>query len=279
MLSKGSIGTKDSGTLTCTWQNMVLYALGVGAEADELSYIYEKELKVIPTIATMPNLMSTSTFPVHALVGSEGLLHMSNELIQHRSFPTGGGTLHYEREITELYDMGKKGTKLVLQTTLYDGDRTLISTCADTILSRQYGNWGGDPPPKTGSIAIPDRSPDREETCTTAPTQPHLFRIATGDYCLLHVDTQNAIENGFPQTILHGFGTYGFACRMAIKSLFPGEPERLRKLSARFTSVLCPGQAMRLQLWNMEPGKAYFRLMNQATGAVALDRGEVEWAL
>ena len=32
-----------------TWQDVILYALGVGAGFDELDYVYENRLKVIPS--------------------------------------------------------------------------------------------------------------------------------------------------------------------------------------------------------------------------------------
>ncbi|RME19825.1 MAG: 3-alpha,7-alpha,12-alpha-trihydroxy-5-beta-cholest-24-enoyl-CoA hydratase, partial [Deltaproteobacteria bacterium] len=33
------------------WKDVVLYALGVGAGFDELEYVYENKLKVIPTFS------------------------------------------------------------------------------------------------------------------------------------------------------------------------------------------------------------------------------------
>ena len=36
-----------------TWKDIVLYALGVGAGFDELTYVYERDLQVIPTFAIL----------------------------------------------------------------------------------------------------------------------------------------------------------------------------------------------------------------------------------
>ena len=38
---------------TCNWQDIVLYALGVGAGYDELEYVYENRLKVLPSFAIL----------------------------------------------------------------------------------------------------------------------------------------------------------------------------------------------------------------------------------
>ena len=42
------------GTFEYTQQDVILYALGVGATPDELDFVYEKNLKVLPTFAVIP---------------------------------------------------------------------------------------------------------------------------------------------------------------------------------------------------------------------------------
>ncbi|MDX9821129.1 MAG: hypothetical protein RBT20_04285, partial [Syntrophales bacterium] len=51
-LNMDAIG-KKLGPLTkrYDWKDVVLYALGVGAGFDELDYVYEKNLKVIPSFS------------------------------------------------------------------------------------------------------------------------------------------------------------------------------------------------------------------------------------
>ena len=82
---------------------------------------------------------------------------------------------------------------------------------------------------------------------------------------------------GFDKPIMHGLCTLGFACRAAVKHLFPGEPERLTRFRNRFTKVLYPGESIRTQIWKLEEGKAVFRTVKAETGDVVLDRGIVEW--
>jgi hypothetical protein len=43
------------------------------------------------------------------------------------------------------------------------------------------------------------------------------------------------------------------------------------------TSVLFPDTPVKLQLWKMGEGVAYFRFMNVSTGKPVLNRGVFEW--
>jgi NAD(P)-dependent dehydrogenase (short-subunit alcohol dehydrogenase family) len=82
---------------------------------------------------------------------------------------------------------------------------------------------------------------------------------------------------GFDKPIMHGLCTHGFACRAVIKSLFPGEPERMTRFKVRFSKPLYPGVPIKTQIWKAEEGKAFFRTINAQTGDVVIDRGVVEW--
>ncbi|MGE5841494.1 MAG: MaoC/PaaZ C-terminal domain-containing protein, partial [Deltaproteobacteria bacterium] len=76
---------------------------------------------------------------------------------------------------------------------------------------------------------------------------------------------------------MHGLCTHGFACRAVIKSLFPGEPERMTRFKVRFSKPLYPGVPIKTQIWRVEDGRAFFRTLNSDTGDVVIDRGIVEW--
>ena len=59
--------------------------------------------------------------------------------------------------------------------------------------------------------------------------------------------------------------------------LFPGQPERLRRMYAAMKTVLYPDTPVELHLWKLAPGRAAFRLCHGTTGKAILDRGELEW--
>ena len=67
------------------WKDIVLYALGVGAGFDELEYVYENQLKVIPTFAILSIYDFFSEFITASGVNLAGILHGEHELIVHLS--------------------------------------------------------------------------------------------------------------------------------------------------------------------------------------------------
>ena len=103
-----------------------------------------------------------------------------------------------------------------------------------------------------------------------------LYRL-TGDTNLVHVDRAVAVSRGLDGPFVHDLCAYGYACRLAIAGLFPGQPERLRRMYAAMKTVLYPDTPVELHLWKLAPGRAAFRLCHGTTGKAILDRGELEW--
>src|SRR6266498_517074 len=74
-----------------TWRDTVLYALGVGAKADELDFLYEgRGPKVLPTFAVVPSFSALAS--VSATLGANPMmiLHGEQKIILHRPIPPGG---------------------------------------------------------------------------------------------------------------------------------------------------------------------------------------------
>ena len=72
------------------WKDVVLYALGVGAGFDELEYVYEKDLKVIPSFGIAAVFEFLFHIAEKAQVNYAGILHGEQELIFHSPMPTEG---------------------------------------------------------------------------------------------------------------------------------------------------------------------------------------------
>jgi NAD(P)-dependent dehydrogenase (short-subunit alcohol dehydrogenase family)/acyl dehydratase/putative sterol carrier protein len=258
-----------------TWKDAVTYALGVGAGFSELQYCYEKDLKVLPSfsIVTLYDFM-----PVLADVSKvnlAGILHGEQEIIFHNPIPPEG-TLTTDGTITHYYDRGKeKGASIVGEFETRHSNGQKLYTSIATVLARLDGGFGGEKPPKE-EARFPERAPDIEVPDTPAADQPLFFRLS-GDIFPLHVDAEFARMAGFDKPIMHGLCTHGFACRAVIKSLFPGEPERMTRFKVRFSRPLYPGVPIKTQIWKEEQEKAFFRSINAETGEVVIDRGVVEW--
>ena len=257
------------------WKDAVLYALGVGAGFSDLEYCYEKDLKVLPSFAittlyqTMPQALSLTN------VNLAGILHGEQELIFHNPIPTDG-TMTIEGNISNIYDKGKdKGALVIAESEAKHSSGIKLFTARSTIFSRLDGGFGGENPP-TEAIAFPDRDPDVSVDASPSPDQPLIYRLS-GDVFQLHVDPEFAKMAGFDKPIMHGLCTHGYACRALIQALIPGQPERARRMTCRFTKPLYPGMALKTLIWKTGQGTAVWRVQNVENGEVVIDRGVFEY--
>jgi NAD(P)-dependent dehydrogenase (short-subunit alcohol dehydrogenase family)/acyl dehydratase/putative sterol carrier protein len=259
-----------------TWKEAVLYALGVGAGFDELEYVYENRLKIIPSFAVPLAYPFFAEVVARSGINLAGLLHAEQETVFHAPLSPEGDTLTTEGRITRVYDRGEgKGAFVIAEAETFGSDGRRRFTNIMTLFGRLDGGFGGEPPPKE-EFAFPDRPPDFVEEQRPSPDQPLIYRLS-GDTFALHVDPDFARASGFEGPIMHGLCTHGFACRAVIKHLFPGEPERMSRFRVRFYRPLYPGVPIRTEIWKLEEGRAVFRTVNVQNGDVVLDRGVVEW--
>lgn len=258
-----------------TWKDVVLYALGVGAGFDELDYVYEKDLKVIPSFSIAAVFDFLSHVGAKSEVNLAGILHGEQALVFHNPIPPEG-KLVTEGKIKHYYDLGpKKGALIVAEGITKDGQGKKLFTNTITLFGRLDGGFGGEAPPKK-EFTFPDRAPDFEVLEQPSPNQPLLYRLS-GDTFMLHVDPEFARQVGFERPIMHGLCTHGYACRACIKSLIPGQPEKVRKFSCRFSKPLYPGDPIKVMIWRQGEGQALWQVVNANTGEVVIDHGIFEY--
>ena len=258
-----------------TWKDAVLYALGVGAGFSDLDYCYEKDLKVIPSFGIttlydlMPQLAATSS------VNLAGVLHGEQELIFHNPIPPEG-TLTTEGAITHCYDKGReKGALVVAEFETFHSNGEKLFTSIVTVFSRLDGGFGGENAPAK-EVEFPERDPDFVVAGEPTEDQPLIYRLS-GDVFQLHVDQDFAEMAGFEKPIMHGLCTHGYACRALIDSFVPGEPEKVRRLECRFKRPLYPGMPIKTVIWQTDPGKALWKVINVETNEVVIDNGLFEF--
>jgi NAD(P)-dependent dehydrogenase (short-subunit alcohol dehydrogenase family)/acyl dehydratase/putative sterol carrier protein len=275
-LNLDSIGKKIGPvTKDYDWKDVVLYALGVGAGFDDLEYCYETRLKVIPSFSIGAVFNFLAQVGISSNADLAGILHGEQDIIFHNPIPTEG-RLSTEGAITHLYDKGAdKGALVVAEAETYHSNGQKLFTNIFTLFCRRDGGFGGPDAPKD-PVEFPDRAPDFEVEEIPSPDQPLLYRLS-GDIFALHVDPDFARSSGFEKPIMHGLCTHGYACRVVIKSLFPGEPERMTRFRVRFSRTIYPGTPIKTQIWKMDEGGALFRTINSETGEIVVDRGIVEW--
>ncbi len=235
-------------------EDVILYNLAVGSgdpptDPDELKYVYEGDLRVVPGFGTIP------AFSTMMGIGSiEGLdinlaqiLHGSQELTIHGTIPTSGSVTQSGR-IVDVYDRGKGA--LVVAEVVSVSERTgdPLFTNRASIYVRGEGGFGGDRGPDS-SDGPPDRDADHIVQTPTLPQQALLYRMASGDRNPLHVDPGFAAFAGFDRPILHGLCTFGMAAKTVVESALGGEPERLAGFRARFSGHVYPGETLLTRIW------------------------------
>ncbi len=278
--------TTEWRTMSYQWRDCALYALAVGAQ--EPLYTYEKDQQVLPTFGVTPywgTVNVTPKFPrpraipvlVEELLQPEAsYVNLDYEFLYHRPIPASKGSLVYRDVLTDLFDRGQgRGMAVRSQVEVFDEGGTLLCTNRCTTLFPTLGGYGGDPMPRKES-AIPQRDPDLVAEDHVGPTQHLLYRL-TGDTNLVHVDRDVATSRGLEGPFVHDLCAFGYACRLAIGQLFPGQPARLRRMFAAMKTVLYPDTPVALHLWKLDEGRAAFRLVNTATGKAILDRGELDY--
>ena len=242
-----SVGQTREGTFEYDWKMSALYNLCVGAQAEDLSFVYERAqggMKVFPSFAT--------------IVAGSGMI-----------FPKGTDfvrLLHGE-QLIRLYapfkPSGKINTKGVIEH-IYDKVKAAVihikisghSPEGEHIFDTKYvyfvggsGGFGGDPGPKTEPIIPPEGvEPDFSSSYQTSSNQAAFYRL-NGDLNPLHIDPNFAKMARQPKPILHGLCTYGIATRAIVYELCDRDVSRLKEFNARFTGVVFPGETLIIEGW------------------------------
>lgn len=280
--------TTEWRTLDYTWRDCALYALAVGADGSESQYVYEKDMKCLPTFGVTPYWGAVNVTPQfprpraipvlleERLQPERSYVNLDYEFFYHRPIAPVKGSLVYRDVLKGLYDRGEgRGLAVASEVAVFDASGIPLCTNRCTTLFPTLGGFGGTPPTKRPSL-IPDREPDLICPDHVGKAQHLLYRL-TGDTNLVHADEAIARSRGLDGPFVHDLCAFGYACRLAIAALFPGEPERLRRMYAAMKTVLYPDTPIALHLWPLAPHKAAFRLVIQTTGKAILDRGEIEW--
>jgi acyl dehydratase len=265
-------------------KDCMLYALGLGfgrdpLNAHELAFIYEKNLKVLPTYALVqgysafwlrqPDLGITWTHVVH---GEQGL-----EL--HEPVAPHGNVIGRTR-ILDVVDKGEgKGALVYSERAIIEkASGRKLATLKQTTFCRADGGFGGPkrevPPPH----ALPTRAADDVCDIATRPEMALIYRLS-GDINPLHADPEFAKAAGFPRPILHGLATFGVAGHALLKAVCGYDAARLTAISGRFSAPVFPGETIRTEFWRAntkDPGVVSFRARVVERDAIVIDNGRAE---
>jgi acyl dehydratase len=267
-------------TQAYTEKDAILYALGVGlgrdpSDENELPFVYEKSLKVLPTFAAVlgwPGFwvrdLDTGIDWVKVVAGEQGL-------VLHRPLAPRGSVIGRTR-VTEIIDKGAgKGALVYSERELIDGaSGEKIASVTQTTFCRGDGGFGGPARAAPAVHPIPARAPDLVCDRATRPEAALIYRLS-GDPNPLHVDPAVARAAGFPRPILHGLASFGIACHGILKCLCDRDPGRLKSISGRYSAPVFPGETIRTEMWRDGPIVS-FRARVVERDVIALNNGRCE---
>jgi acyl dehydratase len=256
-------------TFTYGDKDVMLYALGIGMGRDpleerELPFVYEKDLKVVPTAATVlasgMGRAARAAAPVEQKPGEQKpghrqsqinflmVVHGEQKVELHRPLPTYG-TFTAESRTIGAFDKGKdKGAVIYNETVWTDEKGEKVATLTGSTFARGDGGFGGPTEGAPEPHAVPERKPDLSVDIETRPDQALLYRL-NGDRNPLHSDPDIARKAGFPRPILHGLCTYGITCRAVLQAITGYDPDQIASHEARFSAPVFPGDTVTVDLW------------------------------
>jgi len=252
-IDPAAVGSEiPGGSYSWDRDRIILYHLGVGAgvpqtDPNELTYTYEKNLKVLPSWGVIPAfgaMGALGTIPGMQF-NPALLLHGEQDLQIHKAIPVAA-TVTSSGKIAGIYDKGRAALVVLEMVTKDEGGDPLF-TNRFSLFIRGEGGWGGDSGPRPANER-PERAPDLVVESKTLPQQALLYRLS-GDKNPLHVDPDFSRIGGFEIPILHGLCSYGIVCKAVVDHALGGEAAKVARYQARFAGVVIPGETIVTSMW------------------------------
>jgi len=257
-------------------RDVILYALGVGFGRDplkgqELPFVYEKDLKVVPTIATVWGW--TQLMMKDLGIDFLKVVHGEQKVKLFRPLPPKAKLMITERVIGA-FDKGKdKGAIILTEKVVreaHNNDPLCVLTAS--IFARGDGGFGGPSVGAPEPHKLPDHAPDLVVETETRPDQALLYALS-GDRNPLHRDPDVARRAGFERPILHGLCTFGTACRAIIGAVCDYDADQVSGFDARFSAPVFPGETLVTEIWR-DGNVVSFRSTSKERGVAVLNNGK-----
>lgn len=253
---------REIGTRVVSWteRDVILYHIALGASAEALELVFERDLKVHPLFG----LTLTQWAPDE--LGAAGAFSVSRSVAGGQGMsvtaplPPSGST-ELTARVAAVWDKGAAAVFEVEVACEYFRGTT-------SIFAPGAGGFGGERGP--GRALSPQAEPEQTTSLAIDPRAAVLYRL-TGDRHLIHVDPAAAREIGQPRPILHGLATLGTAV-LALADQAGARPWELTEISGRFSSTVFPGEQILVDGWS----DGEFRVRSERD--TAIDAGRVVFA-
>lgn len=145
-------------------RDVMLYAVGVGAT--ELDFVFERNLKVLPTFAVIPAFPGLMGLTQAVEINPVMILHGEQSIKLNKTIPIKG-KLTTSGKVTGVYDKGK-GALVVIESETKDEQGVALFINTASVFVRGAGGFGGERGPEAGNKP-PDRMPDKTVEMQTLP--------------------------------------------------------------------------------------------------------------
>ena len=270
---------------TYTQRDCMLYALGLNIGADpmdrgQLHYVYEKDLKTIPTMATVLGSPGFWWRDPGTGVDWVKLVHGEQAIRVFKPLPAAA-TVVAQNRVMSITDKGAgKGVIVVIKREIREqGSGELLAEVVHGTFLRGDGGYSagtGQSDPGPAALPAPPDGPAALEVALASMEQQALIYRLSGDYNTLHADPDIAAAAGFARPILHGLCTYGMALHAVLRAVTEYDSSRIRAFAVRFTSPVYPGETVRFELWPRDSSSFHLRAHVDARNVVVLNNGLVE---
>ena len=243
-LNKDLIGKKyDSKTYEVTAEAIEKYAR---ATNDENSRYISEDVVSTPVFPVVPAFDSFMSATMDPELGADlmRLVHGSEEHVLHGAIRPGD-TLQID-PVLESVETKETGETFTIAAPIKNQEGELVAEVRGTMFIRGTGS-GARSATGTGEESAPEVV--YEETTKVDEDQTHRYAEASGDHNPIHTDENVAKMAGLPGIINHGMCTMAIAAKGAVNGLAAGDPERIKKVSVRFTKPVIPGQELTTKFW------------------------------
>jgi acyl dehydratase len=259
----------------------MLYALAVGYGCDplderQLRYVYEDALTVAPSMASI--LGHPGTWMLDPATGIDGsrVVHAEQTITLHGALRPAATVIGRNR-IAAIVDKGAgRGAIIYQERSISDRESgALLATVEHVNFARGDGGLERSDPGPPAMEGAPERTPDAVCDLPTIPQAALLYRLL-GDRNPLHADPARARQAGFDRPILHGLCTFGVAVHALQRTFTDYDPTALRRIGARFSAPVLPGETVRVEMWREE--RIRFRARVLERDSLVLSGGHAELA-